>query len=560
MAITAQEFADVYNAVDLYPTLADVATALGISRKTVKNRAGIMRRTVGAPTLASRATLGSPSAAPAQFMNQELPEPTYHQNPAMGVKRFILTAAQDSTNIHAGFWRNLKAYADWLDAKIMVAGFTYSKAHHGNAQRKFGSKGKENEIYRTWHPEVTPYLVNNRVELGDMIRFCGEMNTLPTAVSPLSGFETYTGKKWGIFPHTKVQLKSVATAKNELSKQIMTTGAVTLPNYVMKKEGIKASFHHMIGAVLVELCADGAFFCRHLLADEDGSFYDLDIFVQNGKLTDRHRAEALVYGDIHHEKLDPDVALATWGYDVEERAKVISGRSQTLADRLLPRHQFFHDLADFSARNHHSINDPHFLFRTHQNEQSNVEEALTGCAEFLEETRLEDSLSVVVRSNHNDALTTWLKNAAYDYRKDPENAIFYLETQLRYYKWLAGEASDPPIFEIVLKERADIDDVLFLGEDESFLICGNIECGNHGDRGANGARGSVRQFTKAGPRSNTAHTHSPEIIDGAYCAGVSGKLDMGYNRGMSSWAQAHIVTYTNGKRAILTYMGGRFHA
>jgi hypothetical protein len=46
-----------------------------------------------------------------------------------------------------------------------------------------------------------------------------------------------------------VQLESIPTMKHSRAKQIMTTGTVTLPNYMRKKAGIKAMFHHMIGAV-----------------------------------------------------------------------------------------------------------------------------------------------------------------------------------------------------------------------------------------------------------------------------------------------------------------------
>jgi hypothetical protein len=101
---------------------------------------------------------------------------------------------------------------------------------------------------------------------------------------------------------------------------------------------------------------------------------------------------------------------------------------------------------------------------------------------------------------------------------------------------------------------------VFVSEDNSFTICGNIECGMHGHLGANGARPSPTQFARAGAKSNTGHTHSPAILDGAYVAGVSGSLDMGYNKGLSSWAPAHIVTYPNGKRTILTMCNGTFSA
>lgn len=52
--LTDQAIAEAYNALDRYPTLTDVAKALGVSLKTVKNRVGVIRRTVGAPLLIDR--------------------------------------------------------------------------------------------------------------------------------------------------------------------------------------------------------------------------------------------------------------------------------------------------------------------------------------------------------------------------------------------------------------------------------------------------------------------------------------------------------------------------
>lgn len=46
-----------------------------------------------------------------------------------------------------------------------------------------------------------------------------------------------------------------------------------------------------------------------------------------------------------------------------------------------------------------------------------------------------------------------------------------------------------------------------------------------------------------------------------YVAGVSAKLEQGYNKGPTTWAHAHVVQYHNGKRAmILMSADGRFRA
>lgn len=481
------------------------------------------------------------------FTTKELKPSIRFDKPTSGVKSFILTSAQDNSEIHIPFWNNLKRYAEYLEAEILVSPFTYNKA-------LFSEHEKDRE--QVYHPELLSNMVYNRVELGDSVIFCGEMNTLPTAVRPLSGFESYTKSKWGIFPHPKIELQSIPVHPESPCKQNVTTGTVTLPNYVMKKAGIKASFHHTIGAVIVELADDGAFFCRHLIADVDGSFQDLTIFVSDKGIEDDKTVEAITYGDIHHEKLDPTVALTTWGYDVDKQESI---NYHSLLTFLKPKYQFFHDLSDFSPRNHHNIGDIHFRFMKHHEGGDNVEEALRGCSKFLSETFLAGCKSIVVNSNHDNALVKWLKTA--DYRYDPENAIFFLETQASYYRFLKL-GMKPKIFEHVLRSlEPELDklDILFNGEDDSYIICNDIECGMHGHLGANGARPSPGTFAKTSMKANVGHSHSPTIMDGCYIAGVSGRLSQGYNKGMTSWAHAHIVTYENGKRTLITMNEGRWY-
>lgn len=464
------------------------------------------------------------------------------------VKRFILSSAQDSTHVHVPFVKNLEAYAKHLDAEIVIAGFTYNKA-------LFEDHAKTAWSYAT---EIAGYITNRRYDLGNNVVFCGEMNILPTAVSPLSGLETYTRDKWGIFPHAKVQLKSIPTLKKSLTKMIMTTGTVTKPNYVMKKDGIKAHFHHVYGAVIVELRSDGAFFCRHLLGDKtDGSFYDLDKFVVRETVTEGHRALAMTWGDIHYEKLDYDCAKASFGFTGGGPAYPFN-----LLDTLKPEYQFVHDIIDFKARNHHNIHDPHFLYGQFVNGSEDVLGDIKSSGEFLKKISRPFCQTVVVESNHDLALMKWLKTA--DYRYDPVNARFFLKAQSKVYDAIERDDQRFSILEDTIREEfPDLDNVVFLREDDSFVIAkhaGGIECAMHGHLGANGARASSRSFARMGPKANVAHTHSAEIFDGIYTAGVSGSLDMGYNRGLSSWSHTHILTYRNGKRTLLTMNKASFYA
>lgn len=474
------------------------------------------------------------------LFSQQAPKPSIKVAvPKRGTKRFIFTSAQDNTAVHLPFLENLEAYSEHLGAELVIAGFTYAKRLYSNHE-------KEGQVFAEG---VVPYLSNRRTEIGPNLMFCGEMNTLPTAVSPLTGFETYTREKWGIFPHAKVQLVSVPTMKHHMAKQIMTTGAVTMPNYVQKRAGIRAHFHHVFGAVLVEIDSDGDQFCRHLLGDkDDGSFQDLTTVVKDGVVTDGHRVEAINWGDIHVESLNKVVANATVG---------MNGMTECMLDWLRPKFQLFHDVSDFKVRNHHNTKDPHFRLKMFVNGTDSVEDEMQAVSAYLVSASRPWCQSVVVESNHDLALLKWLKEA--DWKLDPSNARFYLEAQLACVKAIEENNRTFCVLEWALKQHYRLDNVDFLREDESFMVV-DIECGMHGHLGANGSRGAPKQFTRMGPKANTGHTHSPGIVDGIYTSGTCSNLDMGYNKGLSSWAHSHIVTYETGKRTIVTMQNGKFCA
>jgi hypothetical protein len=466
-----------------------------------------------------------------------------------GVRRFILTAAQDETPVHQAFWANLHAYAAWNDARVIVGGFTYQKGlfeDHATRTAVFASA-------------VQPFLAHQRVDLGVVV-FCAEMNILPTATRPLQGLESYSAGQWAVFPHAKVQLVSVPTISPNGATILMTTGACTLPNYVAKKAGLKAEFHHVIGATLVEIDGAGRAFCRQLNAADDGAFQDLDVRVSGGKVTTANRVEAVTYGDIHREKLDPAVALGTWGFDVETEATVTS---DNLLDVLRPRHQVFHDLLDFTTRNHHSRGDHQFRFQMLCRGTDSVEDAMRSTGRFVRMTSREFCTSVVAPSNHNDAYPRWLREA--DFRQDPANALFWLRSTTAVYEAIAREETDFDVFRwaMVTSDPAGMAEIVFPPRNGSYVICqaaGGIECAIHGDLGPNGARGTPNNLTRIATKMNTGHTHSASILDGVYTAGLSGLMDQGYNKGPSSWSHSHVVTYPNGKRTILTMRDGRWRA
>ncbi len=452
-------------------------------------------------------------------------------------KRFVFTSAQNNTYINKEFFQSLLKFCEINGAQLVVSRYSYNK--------NFFESTKDNEDL--WYdPVLKPFVLDQSAQVAKDLIFCGELDILPTAEYPISGLDSYTGNSSAIIPHAKVALKSMPRLPKDNARFIYTTGTVTQRNYIQRKAGQKAEFHHVFGALYVELDNAGEWFARQLLADNTGGFYDLDAYYNPIGATYNQSVAALTYGDIHIEKLDQDVAEATW-YGKKSIQRV-----------LRPSYQFIHDLIDFSARNHHNIKDPFFLAARHFDDNNNVEFAMKQSAEFLQSIAAPDVQTVVVESNHDLAYKKWLTEAKIQH--DPENAEFFHRSCARLHRAIKEFDRDFSVFEWAVREKVDnLINVKFLREDDSFMI-GEIEYGLHGHIGPNGSRGAPNNLKEVGRKLNTGHTHSTGIVNGVYTAGVSARLQLGYNKGPSSWSHSHIVTYPNNKRAIITIKHGKWRA
>lgn len=613
-----EKFAKIYNNKDKYPTIRDVALALGRSKKTIRNYSSILRRRKErgekVPDLIWR---GSQEKAPSYAKNIEK-TPRQHAkvraetlaqevqnvlvasnypvvNPeamviqshiqsrydriagrkidvegtprtwltdtlrVAGIKNprgrsFIFSGAQNDTPVDKPFWNNLKTYAEAIDAEIIVGPWTYETNWWD----------ENNPASRQYDPEIIPHLCFGQMEIGDNFIFAGEMNTLPTASRPISDLTTYSRGKWAVFPHAKLQLISVpATNPSEQAFQIMTTGAVTRPRVIPRKAGIKSIFNHVLGATIVEFDDEGLIFCRQIIADNDGNFQDLDVKVSNGRVLYDQSVLAITAADVHIAKLDRRNAISTFGYDPETRE--FNDEENSIINTLKPEFLILHDLHDHESRNHHNANDVSHNYEMAIRGRESVLEELRRSADFLEKMDRPKMTTVVIESNHDLALERYIREGRY--RGDGINFKFGLELDIAYhdYRKKVAEALDshkiPPKFSMVeyairhvIKSRLRNTDWVY--DSDSYLI-NNIQVGNHGFRGANGAKGTVTGFARLGQKITIGDKHSPTILDGVYVAGVM-QLQHGYNKGLSSWAVSHVVQYRNGARAIITMQQGRW--
>lgn len=519
-----------------YASVREAARQLGVPESTLRGRMRKENAEGPAPELPPNAFVPTAEHFPASHVGESGVD-TVDLSSSDKVQRFIVTSAQNNVHIHEQFFANLEALGAFLDAPILIGYTLYDRTGYKGIVKGDAQISKED----LWFDERTEkYAINKRVKLARRLAFCGELDILATAKDPLSGLEAYCGRSSVLVPHNKFAFRCVESRKHQMPKEMFTTGSVTPRKFIQRKAGQLAQFHHVLGALLVEVLPTGHWHIHHLNAEDDGSFYWLDTHVVDGTVWENEDGiDGMILGDIHIEKKD-DVALELTLDALRE---------------FKPKHVVLHDLIDFRSRNHHNRNDPIFKIKMLQ-EQVTIRDEIKQARDLICRVHHASNGDVVVaRGNHDLALDRWLKET--DWRDDPVNALFYLSLAYKMVNAAYGDCEFNAL-ESAIAEAGGAP-ARFLELDESFEIKG-IECGMHGHVGPNGARGNPKQFKRLGFKSFTAHTHSPSIFDGAYTVGVTGSLDMEYNIGPSKWLQCHGIIYPNGKRAFLFLKNGQYRA
>ncbi len=510
-----------------------VALELGISRHSV--RRSVKKAGLGKKPLKAGTKFGI------VVKRQKLPA-------AGKIQRYILTSAQNNTKLNDRVWENLLALAKYYKATVLVGTYSYNQNHFGPLAVKRGKfKGYQKDL---WYDErITPFISDERLQLANGLVWCGEMNILPTAVNPLEGLETYSARKSAIFPHAKMAMRSIAGPMGQSAKLNYTTGTVTKYNYIQKRAGLIAEFHHIYGGLLVEVDSKGHWWVRQLNAlESNAEIRDLDLLIRGGKVTSGNTVEAITWGDIHATTIDPTVFR-------------LSTKKGGMLDVLKPKFQFIHDLLEGASVNHHNARKPLERFRSTIRGLGYLKTELEKSAAVLRGYLRPWVKTVVVNSNHDRWCDRFLDT--FDPKIDsPSNAeIYYAGNAQRYRELRGNPKGDPNVLEYLIREYGGLrETVLFLQIDDSFKICEKIECGWHGDLGPDGRMGTESNLSRIARLANIGNLHRAGIFSGLYVAGTSSTLKMSYNHGPTTWSHSHIVTYPNGKRTIITMYAGAWRA
>jgi hypothetical protein len=435
--------------------------------------------------------------------------------------RFVITTAVSGASVDINFLRSIKQYCKLNKAHLLIIPCSDPASNNG------------------WELDSclsNEYIVFNDVALNNNI-FINSIELSAKNIKPITGLERI-GQRDGsfIFASPKQFMEPVAVGNTKLPHVIMTTGAITKPNYATEKYLSKrtayiANHDHTMGAVIVETQNDDIFYFRQIQADSNGAFIDIGT-MYNGKKVTKVNADAFVTGDRHCGETCP-VADKVWS---------------EVKDLVKPKYVIEHDIFNGLSINHHTYNRK--LTRSKIVNNIGIDKELQFVADYLN-TEAKKRKIVIVKSNHDEWLNNYLEEGLYI--DDPKNLKTSLKLALSV---LEGKDPVKTGVEMLLDENVK-SNIIWLSRDESFKVAG-IELGAHGDKGANGSKGSLVSLEKAYGNCVVGHSHTPKINRGAWQVGTSTHLKLGYNKGPSSWMQSSCIVYPNGSRQLINVIEGKW--
>ena len=360
----------------------------------------------------------------------------------------------------------------------------------------------------------------------------------PKGVDPLQGMERIAQRDGSvIFSSPKQRLKAVANKRSDLPFVMMTTGSITRSEYRSKayaktRRDIMAQYDHVMGGLIVEIEDSEIFHYRQIQFEKSGNFVDLGTYYQGNNVSTL-LPEALIMGDYHSIDKDPiaDAAL------------------RSLAKQLQVKTLVMHDVFDGKSISHHDQHRKIYRSMLFQKGKLSLENELEVLAQDLNDWSKLVKEIVVVESNHDDFLARYLEDGRWI-----NEAHNYKMASLLNAEMVKGNR---PLIEGAKMKGLKAENIKWLEKDDSFKIA-RVELGDHGDKGSNGAKGSLPSMERAYGNSISGHSHSPEILRGAWQVGTTSKLKLDYNRGgSSSWFHTSCLLYKNGARQLINVVNGK---
>jgi hypothetical protein len=459
-------------------------------------------------------------------------------------KRYVITSAQASYN---EIWNKKEqeyelSYND-TPAEMhenLLNGFeNYCKIH--NAELiilKMPGKNQGENIFDDSVKDRTELFFGNR-SLNSNIKI-SDMVVPPQNVDPSTGRLRFAQRDTTlIYAHAKQRLRAVPASNSKLPRLLITTGAITTPNYNRANhKGDVAYRDHIYGGVIVEVIDNVCYNVRFLRGKKDGQFIDMGLKYNGKQKPAKAGIEALALGDIHAGEEDPLTMNANF----------------EMIDFFKPKRLILHDLFDGHSVNPHEYNQVISRVREFEKGRLSLESELEHARDVLYDLSKaigKNNKVYVVASNHSYFLNRYIQDG--DFMKEPWNARIAIK--------LAEKMCDglDPVEEGMKIMGGLPKNVTFLKLRDDLQVWG-CQLASHGHRGNSGSRTSNAVSREiAHGKSITGHTHTPEVFRNTYIVGTSSRLDLNYtDGGANSWMAANAVLYDNGSVQLLPIIKGKW--
>lgn len=445
------------------------------------------------------------------------------------VKRFFISTAVTGCQANDAFLKSIKGWCKRNNGALLVLVSSDPSHNLFKANSSYGyiDRKLENE-----HVIVEDTQINSNL-------FLSTIKLSAKHIDPITGLSRI-GQREGsfIYASPKQRMKCTPVGSAKLSHVLMTTGAMTNSNYntssyMAQRTAYIAEHDHILGGIIVEVVDDNVYHYRQVQADANGSFVDLGMCYSGGRVK-KMRPEAIIMGDVHVGETCPMVQKAT----------------DQLVKELRPRCKVVHDMFNGMAISHHEEKNQIVRAMRSKNGQCDLDDELRMTATWLNHAAEDVDEVIIVKSNHDEFLERYLSEGRYV--KDPQNHRLSLDLAAAFM-----DGKDPLKTGIARYNIPNKGKIRWLSRDEDFKIA-NIQLGAHGDKGSSGTRGNIRSTEAAYGNSVTGHSHTPEILRGAFVVGTSTPLRLIYTKGPSSWMNTHCLLYPNGSRQLINIINGEY--
>lgn len=388
-------------------------------------------------------------------------------------------------------------------------------------------------------------------------------------IRPITGL-MHRGKRGQlqIYASPKQWVETAATlGENDYPHMVVTTGAITAGSYrggtaMSQRTNKFGEEDHVIGAVVLEKSTGqnrilpgsghGYFHFRHIeyRKSEDGVWGFSDL----GKV---YTSEGAKKATGHVLTLEAHVG------DTDQQ---ILETLRSAFKKISPTTVVIHDIFNGHSINHHEWDRAVTRGRAADAGRLDLYREVRQVVAFLD-TILSFGPNFEVRidlSNHDLWLNTYLQS--HDWKHDSPNYVF--ASELNYVFSQGKNPLEYAIQKIATESygRRDIfRRVRFMKPSEE-LKGGDsdedpVEIGQHGDVGANGAKGSINSAKVATRRGVSGHTHTYRRQNGNLQFGTLTKRRLDYNRhGASNWVQGIGVVAPDGAVQVLVFADGEWFA